>query len=153
MKRCYYMCVQPGVGHHVLGTGDDRFRRSAHPAVHGCRFHEYGQKLDFERFGNDMLLDFYKAERDAIAEICPDRAVHHELHGLHRPVLYGLRRRGRRKWTSYRTTTTSTKANPILDELACSDALRGFAGARQTVVRHGTFHLSGAVETAEHPQM
>ena len=26
-----------------------------------------GQKLDFERFGNDMLLDFYKAERDAIA--------------------------------------------------------------------------------------
>ena len=30
-----------------------------------------GQKLDFERFGNDMLLDFYKAERDAIAEICP----------------------------------------------------------------------------------
>ena len=31
-----------------------------------------GQKLDFERFGNDMLLDFYKAERDAIAEICPD---------------------------------------------------------------------------------
>ena len=31
------------------------------------------QKLDFERFGNDMLLDFYKAERDAIAEICPDK--------------------------------------------------------------------------------
>lgn len=32
-----------------------------------------GQKLDFERFGNDMLLDFYKAERDAIAGICPDK--------------------------------------------------------------------------------
>ena len=32
-----------------------------------------GQKLDFERFGNDMLLDFYKAERNAIAEICPDK--------------------------------------------------------------------------------
>lgn len=32
-----------------------------------------GQKLDFERFGNDMLLDFYKAERDAIAEICPGK--------------------------------------------------------------------------------
>ena len=32
-----------------------------------------GQKLDCERFGNDMLLDFYKAERDAIAEICPDK--------------------------------------------------------------------------------
>ena len=32
-----------------------------------------GQKLDFERFGNDMLLDFYKAERDAITEICPDK--------------------------------------------------------------------------------
>ena len=32
-----------------------------------------GQRLDFERFGNDALLDFYKAERDAIAEICPDK--------------------------------------------------------------------------------
>ena len=32
-----------------------------------------GQKLDFERFGNDMLLDFYRAERNAIAEICPDK--------------------------------------------------------------------------------
>ena len=32
-----------------------------------------GQKLDFERFGNDMLLAFYQAERDAIAEICPDK--------------------------------------------------------------------------------
>lgn len=31
------------------------------------------QQLDFERFGNDMLLDFYKAERDAIKEICPDK--------------------------------------------------------------------------------
>ena len=32
-----------------------------------------GQQLDYERFGNDSLLDFYKAERDAIAEICPDK--------------------------------------------------------------------------------
>ena len=31
------------------------------------------QQLDYERFGNDMLLDFYKAERDAIEEICPDK--------------------------------------------------------------------------------
>ncbi|WP_018142745.1 beta-galactosidase [Alloscardovia criceti] len=31
------------------------------------------QQLDFERFGNDMLLDFYKAERDVIKEICPDK--------------------------------------------------------------------------------
>ncbi|TPF92415.1 beta-galactosidase [Bifidobacterium sp. UTBIF-68] len=31
------------------------------------------QQLDYERFGNDMLLDFFKAERDAIAEICPDK--------------------------------------------------------------------------------
>lgn len=31
------------------------------------------QQLDFERFGNDMLLDFYCAERDAIEEICPDK--------------------------------------------------------------------------------
>ena len=32
-----------------------------------------GQKLYFDRLGNDMLLDFYQAERDAIAEICPDK--------------------------------------------------------------------------------
>ncbi|MBT1174767.1 beta-galactosidase [Bifidobacterium sp. LC6] len=31
------------------------------------------QQLDYERFGNDMLLDFYKAERDAIEAICPDK--------------------------------------------------------------------------------
>ena len=31
------------------------------------------QQLDFERFGNDMLLDFYRAERDAIQSICPDK--------------------------------------------------------------------------------
>lgn len=31
------------------------------------------QQLDYERFGNDMLLDFYKAERDAIEEICPGK--------------------------------------------------------------------------------
>ena len=31
------------------------------------------QQLDFERFGNDMLLDFYKAERDAIEAVCPDK--------------------------------------------------------------------------------
>ena len=38
-----------------------------------------------------MLLDFYKAERDAIAEICPDKPFTNELHGLHGPVLHGLR--------------------------------------------------------------
>ncbi len=31
------------------------------------------QKLDFERFGNDALLDFYKAERDVIASLSPDK--------------------------------------------------------------------------------
>lgn len=31
------------------------------------------QQLDYERFGNDMLLDFYKAERDAIEAICPGK--------------------------------------------------------------------------------
>ena len=67
--------AQSGVGHHLLGPGDERLRRSAHPTVHGrrTRWSTPGQKLDFERFGNDMLLDFYKAERDAIAEICPDK--------------------------------------------------------------------------------
>ena len=31
------------------------------------------QQLDYERFGNDMLLDFYKAESDAIEAICPGK--------------------------------------------------------------------------------
>ena len=33
------------------------------------------QQLDFERFGNDMLLDFFRAERDAIAQICPNKPI------------------------------------------------------------------------------
>ncbi|WEV58663.1 beta-galactosidase [Bifidobacterium sp. ESL0728] len=32
-------------------------------------------QLDFERFCSDALKDFYKAERDAIAEICPDKPL------------------------------------------------------------------------------
>ncbi|KAB7790228.1 beta-galactosidase [Bifidobacterium leontopitheci] len=31
------------------------------------------QQLDYERFGSDALKEFYKAERDAIARICPDK--------------------------------------------------------------------------------
>ncbi len=52
------------------------------------------QQFDYERFGNDMLLDFYKAERDAIERNLPRQAVHHELHGLHRPVRHELRQMG-----------------------------------------------------------
>ncbi|RYN12372.1 beta-galactosidase [Bifidobacterium animalis subsp. animalis] len=33
------------------------------------------QQLDFERFSNDALLDFYRAERDEIARICPDKPI------------------------------------------------------------------------------
>ncbi|WEV67053.1 beta-galactosidase [Bifidobacterium sp. ESL0769] len=32
-----------------------------------------GLQLDFERFGSEALKDFYRAERDAIAEIYPDK--------------------------------------------------------------------------------
>ncbi|MDF7664568.1 beta-galactosidase [Bifidobacterium sp. ESL0745] len=32
-------------------------------------------QLDFERFGSDALKDFYIAERDAIAGICPDKPL------------------------------------------------------------------------------
>lgn len=34
-----------------------------------------GLQLDFERFGSDALKDFFAAERDVIAEICPDKPV------------------------------------------------------------------------------
>lgn len=33
------------------------------------------QQLDFERFGSECLKEFYKAERDAIAAICPDKPI------------------------------------------------------------------------------
>ena len=33
------------------------------------------QQLDFERFSNDALLDFYRAERDEIARICPGKPI------------------------------------------------------------------------------
>lgn len=32
-------------------------------------------QLDFQRFGNDMLLDFFRAERDTLAAITPDRPI------------------------------------------------------------------------------
>ncbi|WEV75069.1 beta-galactosidase [Bifidobacterium sp. ESL0800] len=34
-----------------------------------------GLQLDFERFGSDALKDFFAAERDAIAEICPGKPL------------------------------------------------------------------------------
>ncbi|KAA8821720.1 beta-galactosidase [Bifidobacterium vespertilionis] len=34
-----------------------------------------GLRLDFRRFCSDALKDFYRAERDAIASICPDKPI------------------------------------------------------------------------------
>jgi beta-galactosidase len=34
-----------------------------------------GQQLDFERFGSDALKEFYKAERDAVESVCPDKPL------------------------------------------------------------------------------
>ena len=52
------------------------------------------QQLDYERFGNDMLLDFYKAERDAIEQICPDKPFTTNFMVSHRPVRHELRQMG-----------------------------------------------------------
>lgn len=44
----------------------------------------------FRTFRQRLLLDFYKAERDAIAEICPDKPFTTNFMVSTDPVLHGL---------------------------------------------------------------
>lgn len=81
-----------------------------------------GQQLDFERFGNEALLDFYKAERDAIAQICPDKpfTTNFMISTDQCPMDYA-------QWASEVDFVSNDhyfhEGALHLDELSCSDAL------------------------------
>ncbi|NMM94141.1 beta-galactosidase [Bifidobacterium sp. DSM 109957] len=97
------------------------------------------QQLDFERFGNDMLLDFYKAERDAIAEICPDKPFTTNFMVSTDQCCMDYAR-----WSDEVDFVSNDhyfhEGESHLDELACSDALmNGLAqGKPWYVMEHST---------------
>lgn len=97
------------------------------------------QQLDFERFGNDMLLDFYKAERDAIAEICPDKPFTTNF-----MVSTDQCTMDYAQWSDEVDFVSNDhyfhEGGSHLDELACSDALMdGFSqGKPWYVMEHST---------------
>ena len=94
-----------------------------------------------------MLLDFYKAERDAIAEICPDKpfTTNFMVSTDQCTMDYAA-------WANEVDFVSNDhyfhEGESHLDELACSGRSHGFARARQAVVRHGALHLGGPVEAA-----
>ena len=144
--------AQPGVGHHLLGPGDERLRRSAHPTVHGRRLDgqprpEARLRTVRQRHAPRLLQGRTRRDRRNL----PRQAVHHELHGLHRPVLHGLRRLGRGSELRIQRPLLPRGRIPPRRAGLLRRA-HGFARARQAVVRHGTLHLGGAVEAAQHPQ-
>ncbi|PJM79515.1 beta-galactosidase [Bifidobacterium scaligerum] len=80
------------------------------------------QQLDYERFGNDMLLDFYKAERDAIEKICPGKPFTTNF-----MVSTDQCAMDYAKWANEVDFVSNDhyfhEGESHLDELACSDAL------------------------------
>ncbi|OZG66548.1 beta-galactosidase [Bifidobacterium eulemuris] len=97
------------------------------------------QQLDFERFGNDMLLDFYKAERDAIEAICPSKpfTTNFMVSTDQCAMDYAL-------WSDEVDFVSNDhyfhEGESHLDELACSDALMGglSQGKPWYVMEHST---------------
>lgn len=82
------------------------------------------QQMDFQRFGDDMLLDFYKAERDAIARICPDKPCTTNFMVSTDQCCMDYAR-----WADEVDFVSNDhyfhEGESHLDELACSDALVG----------------------------
>ncbi|MCH9275385.1 beta-galactosidase [Bifidobacterium amazonense] len=97
------------------------------------------QQLDFTRFGNDMLLDFYKAERDAIEAVCPDKPFTTNF-----MVSTDQCSMDYAKWANEVDFVSNDhyfhEGESHLDELACSDALMdSFAlGKPWYVMEHST---------------
>ena len=80
------------------------------------------QQLDYERFGNDMLLDFYKAERDAIEQICPGKPfTTNFMVSTDQCVMDYAKWAGEVDFVS--NDHYFHEGESHLDELACSDAL------------------------------
>ena len=80
------------------------------------------QQLDYEQFGNDMLLDFYKAERDAIEQICPGKPfTTNFMVSTDQCVMDYAKWAGEVDFVS--NDHYFHEGESHLDELACSDAL------------------------------
>ncbi|KFI91924.1 beta-galactosidase [Bifidobacterium stellenboschense] len=97
------------------------------------------QQLDYERFGNDMLLDFYKAERDAIEAICPGKPFTTNFMVSTDQCCMDYAR-----WADEVDFVSNDhyfhEGESHLDELACSDALMDSLalGKPWYVMEHGT---------------
>ncbi|MBT1173193.1 beta-galactosidase [Bifidobacterium sp. MA2] len=97
------------------------------------------QQLDYERFGNDMLLDFYRAERDAIEAICPDKPFTTNFMVSTDQCCMDYA-----QWASEVDFVSNDhyfhEGESHLDELACSDALMSSlaAGRPWYVMEHST---------------
>ncbi|MBM6699665.1 beta-galactosidase [Bifidobacterium pullorum subsp. saeculare] len=101
------------------------------------------QQLDFERFGNDMLLDFYRAERDAIEAICPGKPLTTNF-----MVSTDQCSMDYARWSDEVDFVSNDhyfhEGATHLDELACSDALMdGFSQGRPWYVME---HSPSAVQ-------
>ena len=101
------------------------------------------QRLDFERFGNDMLLDFYRAERDAIESICPGKPLTTNFMVSTDQCTMDYAR-----WSDEVDFLSNDhyfhEGSMHLDELACSDALMdGFSQGRPWYVME---HSPSAVQ-------
>lgn len=97
------------------------------------------RQLDFERFGNDMLLDFYKAERDAIEAICPGKPFTTNFMVFTDQCCMDYAR-----WAGEVDFVSNDhyfhEGESHLDELVCSDALMDSLalGKPWYVMEHGT---------------
>ncbi|PLS27663.1 beta-galactosidase [Bifidobacterium parmae] len=97
------------------------------------------QQLDYERFGNDMLLDFYKAERDAIEAICPGKPFTTNFMVSTDQCCMDYA-----QWADEVDFVSNDhyfhEGESHLDELACSDALMDSLalGKPWYVMEHGT---------------
>lgn len=96
-------------------------------------------KLDFERFGNDALLDFYRAERDEIARVCPDKPC--TTNFMVSTDQCCMDYAGWAREVDFVSNDHYFQDGPAhLDELACSDALMASlaAGRPWYVMEHST---------------
>lgn len=88
------------------------------------------QQLDYERFGSDSIKEFYKAERDMIESICPDKPITTNFMVSTDQCVMDYA-----DWSDEVDFVSNdhyfTAGRTHVDELACSDSLvSGFANGR-----------------------
>ena len=98
-----------------------------------------------------MLLDFYQAERDAIAEICPDKPFTTNFMVSTDQCCMDYA-----DWANEVDFVSNDhyfhEGESHLDELALLGRAHGLPRAGQAVVRDGALHVGSAVEGPQHPQ-